>query len=133
MPSPKDGTECDPLAASDPTEAQDADDASPGEVETIKQQQRQTGTGKYGSTPVTPYTPPQTPEDKLVQTSWIEIVLVDKNNNPVPGETYKCVLPDNRVKVGTLDAKGFARIEGIPDGTCQVTFPNMDGRSWEKK
>lgn len=133
MPQAKDGTECSVLAPTEPTVANDADDANPGQVETVKQQQRQTGTGKYGSTPVTPFSPPETPEDKLIETTWIEIVLVDKNNNPVAGETYKCVLPDNRVKIGTLDAKGFARIEGIQPGTCQVSFPNRDGRSWEKK
>ena len=133
MASPKDGTACDPLAASDPTEAKDADDADPGEVETIKAQQRQTGTGKYGSTPVTPFKPPENPAQQDVETTWIEILLIDKNNNPVPGETYKCVMPDNKVKIGTLDSKGFVRIDGIQPGTCQVSFPNRDGRSWEKK
>jgi hypothetical protein len=133
MPSAKDGTACSVLAPTEPTVAHDADDAEPGEVEAIKAQQRKTGTGKYGSTPAKPYKPPETPEEKRIQTSWIEIVLLDNNNQPVAGETYKCVMPDNKVKVGTLDSKGFARIEGIPDGTCQVSFPNMDGRSWDKK
>jgi hypothetical protein len=132
MPSPKDGTECSIVPPTDPTEPHDADDANPGEVEAIKAQQRETGTGKYGRQPVDPYTPPETPEEKEIKKSWIEIVLVDEENNPVPGETYKVVLPDNKVKVGTLDAKGFARIDGIEDGQCQISFPKLDKDAWEK-
>jgi hypothetical protein len=132
MPSAKDGTECAVVAPTEPTLAYDADDAEPGEVEAIKAQQRATGTGKYGTIPVDPYQPPETPEDILIKKSWIEIVLVDNNDQPVAGETYKCVLPDNRVKIGTLDAKGFARIDGIEDGNCKISFPNRDGRSWDK-
>jgi type VI secretion system secreted protein VgrG len=131
MPSAKDGTECSVLAPTDPTEAHDADTADPGEVESIKAQQRQTGTGKYGSQPVDPYKPPEPTQQQPVKTTWIEILLVDAHNKPVPGETYKCVMPDNKVKVGTLDAKGFARIDGIEDGQCQISFPKLDKDAWE--
>ncbi len=131
MPSPKSGTTVSVVPAADPTEARDADDASPGAVESVKELQRQTGTGKYGSCPITPYTPPQTPEEKETHTSWIEIVLIDEDNNPVPGEPYKVVTPDNKVKSGTLDAKGFAHIDGIPDGTCQISFPKLDADAWK--
>jgi type VI secretion system secreted protein VgrG len=131
MPSPKDGTAVSVVPATEPTEAHDADTANPGEVETIKAQQRETGTGKYGTQPVDPYTPPETPEEKEVKKSWIEIVLVDEDDKPVPGEQYKVVLPDNKVKIGTLDAKGFARIDGIDDGNCQISFPKLDKDAWE--
>ena len=64
--------------------------------------------------------------------TWIEIELVDEEDNPVPGEKYKITLPDGRVKTGTLDENGFARVEGIDPGTCKVTFPNLDKDAWEK-
>jgi len=65
--------------------------------------------------------------------SWIEIKLVDEEKNPVPGEAYKVILPDGEtVATGSLDEKGFARIEGIDPGTCKITFPNLDKDAWEK-
>ncbi|NNF00937.1 MAG: type VI secretion system tip protein VgrG [Pyrinomonadaceae bacterium] len=70
-------------------------------------------------------------EDKK---SWIEIKLEDDEGNPVPGEKYLVTLPDgSTVASGTLDSKGEARVESIDPGNCQITFPDMDGRSWEKK
>lgn len=72
-------------------------------------------------------------EEEKEKKSWIEIELVDEENNPVPGERYKVILPDGKtVAEGTLDEKGFARIEGIDPGTCKITFPNLDKDAWEK-
>jgi type VI secretion system secreted protein VgrG len=65
-------------------------------------------------------------------TSWIEIELVDEEDNPVPGERYQITLPDGSVARGTLDENGFARIDGIEPGTCQVTFPDFDQDAWEE-
>ncbi len=130
MPSPKDGTECSIVPPAAATEAHDADNAIPGEVEDLKTLQRQQGQGKYGKQPVDPYVPPETPEDKEILTSWVEIRLVDEDDKPIPGETYKIVTPDNKVKVGTLDVLGMARVEGIPDGTCQISFPKLDADAW---
>ncbi len=131
MPSPKDGSACTIVPPAEATEAKDADDAIPGEVETIKAQQRQSGTGKYGSQPVDPYVPPETPEEKEIKTHWIEIVLVDEADKPVPGALYKVITPDNKVKVGTLDAKGYARVDDIVAGSCQISFLKLDQEAWE--
>jgi type VI secretion system secreted protein VgrG len=132
MPSPKSGTAGNAVSPAAPTAPQPADDANPGQVDQVKAQQIQTQTGKYGSTPTTPYKPPQTDEEKQNKTSWIEIVLVDQDDNPVPGEHYQITLPDNSVADGTLDDKGFARVEGIDSGTCQITFPDLDKDAWDK-
>jgi type VI secretion system secreted protein VgrG len=64
--------------------------------------------------------------------SWIEIQLVDEDGKPVAGEPYRVTLPDGTVADGTLDNKGFARIDHIDPGSCQVTFPNMDQEAWEQ-
>jgi type VI secretion system secreted protein VgrG len=65
---------------------------------------------------------------------WIEIQLNDDDGKPVPGEPYKVTLADGTtVADGTLDDKGFARVDNIDPGTCQVTFPNLDKRSWDPK
>ncbi len=65
--------------------------------------------------------------------SWIEIELVDEDDNPIPGERYKVTLPDGTtVAEGTLDENGFARVDGIDPGSCKITFPSLDKDAWEK-
>jgi hypothetical protein len=65
--------------------------------------------------------------------SWIAIKLVDQDGNPVPGEEYRITLPDGSTVEGDLDKKGFARVNGIDPGTCQITFPNLDKDIWHRK
>jgi hypothetical protein len=127
MPSPKSGNAGSAVKPADPAAALEAD---PGEVEKIKAEQLQTQSGKYGSTPVTPHKPPQTKEEKKKKKSWIEIKLVDLEGLPVPGEKYKITLPDDSVAEGTLNEKGFARVEGFDPGSCKVTFPTRDKTTW---
>ena len=129
MPSPKSGTAGSAITPTDPKEAKEADKANPGEVESIKAEQRQTKKGKYGSGKVKGYRAPLTDEDKKKK-SWIEITLVDGKGNPVPGESFEIELSDSSIIESSLDEKGFARVDGIEPGTCKVTFPDMDGRSW---
>jgi type VI secretion system secreted protein VgrG len=128
----------------DPTVACDADNADPGAVEAEKSFQRETQTGKYGTVQTTPFKPAaDSPSDagdssssdssNTTKKTWIEIVLVDEQNDPIPGEPYSITLPDNTVASGTLDEKGFARVEGFDPGTCQVSFPNLDQDAWEAK
>src|SRR5437899_968151 len=114
MPSPKSGSAGSAVSPADPKKPQEADKADPGEVEKIKAEQRQTKTGKYGSVQTKPNKLPKTKDEKAKKKSWIEIKLVDKNNKPVPGEAYRVTLPDGEtVAEGTLDEKGFARVNGI--------------------
>jgi type VI secretion system secreted protein VgrG len=117
----------------DPDTALDADDAIPGQVTDAQANPQQTQPNKYDSVPVQPHKPPSNPEDKKTKTHWIEILLVDEAGDPVPGEPYKITLPDATVAEGSLDEKGLARVDGIPAGTCQITFPNRDKEAWEPK
>ena len=130
--NPKSGKAGSLVKPAAPREPFEADQADPGQVEQYKAEQVQSKSGKYGSTPVTIHKPPQTPEEKTQKNSWIEIELVDEEDNPVPGEAYRIGLPDGSVAEGTLDEKGFARIEGIEPGACSITFPNLDQDAWEK-
>jgi type VI secretion system secreted protein VgrG len=76
---------------------------------------------------------PNAPENQD-KTHWIEIQLNDDDGNPVPGEAYKITLPDGTtIADGTLDEKGYARVNNIDPGTCQVTFPNLDKDTWAPK
>ena len=126
MPSPKSGSAGSAVPPADPDAAQEADSANPGEVDSIKASQRQTKTGKYGAAKAKPYK-----SDKNKK-SWIEIELVDEANQPVPGEQYKITLPDGEaVAGGTLDERGFARVDGIDPGTCKITFPDLNRDAWK--
>jgi type VI secretion system secreted protein VgrG len=126
MPSPQSGNAGSAVSPADPDPALDADDAVAGGVDQTQANPATTKAGTYDSSQVKPYK-----KDPLKK-SWIEIKLVDEQNNPVPGEPYSVTLPDTTVASGTLDGKGFARIEGIDPGTCQITFPQRDTEAWKK-
>jgi len=120
------------VAPADPDVAEDADVADPAEVAEVKAEQQKKESGKYGETPTKPHKPPETEEEAEEKTAWIEIELVDEEDEPVPSEKYEIKLPDESVAKGTLDGDGFARVEGIEPGTCEITFPNLDKDAWEK-
>ena len=132
--NPKDGNPVTPVEPAEPDPAEDADLADPGKMAEIKAEQIEKQKGKYGSTPVTPFNPPteEEIEENEEELTWIEIEMVDEEDEPYPSEKYRITLPDDSVTEGTLDGKGFARIEGIEPGTCKVTFPNLDHEAWEK-
>jgi hypothetical protein len=141
MPSPKSGTAGTLVAPTAPDAAEDADKADPGEVEKIKAEQQQLGKGKYGKQAVKPFKPGQgsgggdeESEDAAnkKKTHWVEIELKTDAGDPLAGEPYQITLPDGTVAAGTLDEKGLARIDGLPDaGSCQVTFPKRDKTAWK--
>ncbi len=126
--NPKDGKAGQAVAPAAPEAAADADVANPGEAAKLKAKQIEKKEGKYGSEQVKPH---KSTEEDIEEKSWIEIELVDEEDNPVPGEKYKITLPDGSVAQGTLDQNGFARVEGIDSGTCQITFPKLDKDAWE--
>src|SRR2546423_1119799 len=131
MASPKSGSAGSAVTPADPDTPEEADKADPGEVEEIKAEQRPTKRGKYGSGKGKPYQPPESKEEKKKK-SWIEIEMVDEDGKPVVGMEYQVKMSDDSVKSGTLDEKGFARIEGMEPGTCKVTFPKLDQDAWKK-
>jgi len=57
---------------------------------------------------------------------WIEISLVDKDENPMPDEKYILYLPDGSQKKGTLDNQGKAKIEDILPGPVKIEYPDVD-------
>ena len=151
MPSPKSGKAGNAVPPAAPKKAEDADLADPGKMAEIKSEQTKTQSGKYGSQQVKPFKPPAEQESKAAKefaaddkaaiekqneqkdkASWIEIELVGEDDEGIPGEKYKITLPDESVSEGTLDEKGFARIEGFEKGTCKVCFPDIDKEAWEK-
>lgn len=123
------GSAGDLVTPSEPEDAEDADEADPGEVAEKKAEQRERGEGKYGSVPAVPF---RRGESEDGETTWIELELLDEDEQPVAGEPYRIELSDGSVATGTLDAHGHARVDGIPPGECQVTFPKLDEDAWEE-
>jgi len=65
--------------------------------------------------------------------AWIEIELVDEEDQPVTGEKYIITLPDGKtVATGTTDSEGLARVSGIDQGSCKINFPELHKDVWEK-
>jgi len=134
------GSAVSPLSPTDPTDADtanpgenDAPTAAPGTPATTSATNVSALTGTTSPASNAPTHNPNDPENQKKK-SWIEIQLFDEEGNPVPGEPYKVTLPDGTtVADGTLDDKGFARVDNIDPGTCQVTFPNLDKDAWEPK
>jgi type VI secretion system secreted protein VgrG len=124
--SGNEGSAVSPMA---PTDAEPADDADPGKVAEAKALQMERGQGKYGTAQVKPFK--RQPGDPAKK-SWIEIELKDEQGNPVPGERYAVKLPDGTTTKGSLDEKGFARIDGIDPGNCEITFPELDKDAWKR-
>ena len=68
--------------------------------------------------------------DKLRLKTWIEVQLIGEDDKPIPYEKYVIALPGGATRTGTLDENGRARVEGIPAGTCKVSFPDLDQDAW---
>ena len=138
MPSPKNGIAGMAVLPAAPRLPLEADHADPGQVDQAKASQRDNRNGKYGAAPTKPHKWSRNGNGNgngtTKRKSWIEIELVDRQNKPVPGEPYRIILPDDQtVAEGTLDEKGFARVDGIDPGTCRVTFPNLEKQAWKPK
>jgi hypothetical protein len=96
-----------------------SDDASTPDIGGAIQQQ--TGTGG----PPPPVAP--CPQDK----AWVEFLLLDMEGNPVSGQSYIVGLPDGSTRQGTLDRTGKVRFDGIPPGTCTISYTDLDKDAWE--
>lgn len=125
----KTGTAGTIVAPATPTDALEADNADPGQVEEVKAVQKETRTGKYGSVPAQPLKPPEgTDADAL---SWIGVELKDADGNPVAGMRFQVKASDGRVAGGTTGPDGKGKVEGIPEGQYQITFPELDKSAWQ--
>ncbi|WP_284614880.1 hypothetical protein [Aquabacterium humicola] len=62
---------------------------------------------------------------------WIQIALLDDQDQPVPNQAYKIELPDGAIREGRLDADGKAYVGGLKTGgACKVCFPQIDAKEW---
>ena len=127
------GPGANPVPPTAPKKAEIADNANPGSLSESYKTQRAAMSPADQAAANAPWHDPKSEENKEKK-SWIEIVLEDEAGKPVPGEAYRITLPDGTTLAeGTLDEKGFARVDNIDPGTCKVTFPDLDKDAWEPK
>lgn len=65
-------------------------------------------------------------------THWIEIELVDEDEQAIVGERYVIVTGDGVEWRGFTNSLGVARLGRIPDGDCKVCFPDLAPNSWRR-
>jgi hypothetical protein len=67
-------------------------------------------------------------EEPVEDDPWhfIEIELIDEDDEPVPGIAVRVSLPDGRSDGGTTDDFGLLRLESISkEGGCRIRFPGL--------
>jgi hypothetical protein len=82
----------------------------------------------WGGEEEEPVTAP--PPDARRAKDWIEIVLVDDENNPVSGAEYEITLPDGSKLTGQTSAAGTIRLSDIDPGVCEFSFTKLDQKVW---
>lgn len=132
MASPKSGNAGSAVAPADPTAATEAINDATGSAAAAEAAKVERQQAQHKKNDVKAYKPPQSAEEAATKTSWIEVEMVDMADQPVAGEQYEIELPDGSVASGTLDQRGFVRVDGIEPGTCKIRFPRLDRRAWEK-
>lgn len=71
------------------------------------------------------------PEKQKVKKTWIEIILVDAEGNPMPGVRYRITPPGGAPVEGYLNEHGQAGLYQIEPGNCKITFPDLDKDVWD--
>ncbi len=128
----KSGTAGSLVKPTAPTDAKDADDATGGST-----QDASNSGSKSGSAPSSVLVKPMAthkPTDDPSKTSWIALQLsYESNGLPVAGMEYAVTLPDGQtIAGGSTDEQGYAKVEGIDPGSCQISFPSLDQEAWEE-
>lgn len=63
--------------------------------------------------------------------AWIEVVVIDQDDEPVSGVEYEIKLSDGRVRRSRTNQHGVLRYEHIPAGQCEVSLVAIDAALWD--
>ncbi len=72
--------------------------------------------------------PPDTPP----VTTFIDIKLIDKEGKPVPNEPFRVKDSAGQSHNGSLDENGFAHVDPVAPGDCEIRFPRRDLTVWRR-
>lgn len=96
---------------------------------------RETDAGGIWAERITQEAPPPAPAvlTGVMETTWVEVQMVDLAGEPVANERCKIVLPDGTVRETKTNYVGRIRIDGLTTpGSCEVSFPDLDADAWER-
>ena len=63
--------------------------------------------------------------------TFFAIEAVNARGEAVPDLRYRVKLADSSVREGRLDDKGCARLNGVPEGSCALSFPDLNEGDWK--
>ncbi|MFT5117652.1 MAG: hypothetical protein ACI9NY_001183, partial [Kiritimatiellia bacterium] len=72
---------------------------------------------------------PLAPEAEATRVDYIEIVLLYDDGEPVAEQKYWIKDAEGGEYEGTTDAQGKARLDSVPAGNCDISFPDLDAWS----
>lgn len=75
--------------------------------------------------PVPKWEPPPEKEKPADKGAWIELELVNQDGEPVANRSFRILQKGNVVREGMTNSAGFARIEPLAPGPCDVEFPDL--------
>jgi hypothetical protein len=78
--------------------------------------------------PASPSEPPPRNLPPLGVRTFIEIELLDQDGKRFP-TLLRLTLPDGSKQ--QIAFNGFLHLDGLDPGTCDIEFPDLDGRSWD--
>lgn len=66
-----------------------------------------------------------------LEKEWVEVVVLDEDDRPVPLVDYEIRLSDGRVRTGRTDINGLIYYDGLPGGTCELVLLDRDESTWD--
>lgn len=85
-----------------------------------------------GISPSEPDVPDEEEDEEVVEKlDWIEVLVEDEDEQPVPNIAYKLTLPDGSARTGKTNKLGIVRYERIPSGSCKFELTEFDAKAWK--
>lgn len=72
------------------------------------------------------------PSEIVERLDWIEVLIVDEDEQPVRNVRCAITLPDGSKREGRTNSAGILRYDRIPGGSCTVTLLDYDSKRWDK-
>ena len=69
---------------------------------------------------------PSAQEERASEGDWIELELLNQLGEPVAHRSFRVIQHQRVVREGTTNANGFARIEHLSPGACDIEFVDLD-------
>lgn len=119
-----------------PTKAKEVEHLLAGEVEEVKPLQGEKGQYTIGSQEVEDT---KTEEEAAPEEETHKITIKLQNDQkkavgkmPSGGSVKFRIKAGGTTYEGSLDDQGKAEVNGLPEGSCEVCFPEIDSSEWKK-